>query len=80
MTGPSRGAPDEPDAVAVELLDGYLGELLTRLRGDAPGASASAADCASWQALYPGAKDCDAAAAQDAVHYVIVGSTAMRSG
>jgi hypothetical protein len=41
--------------------------------GNAPSAGASAADCTRWQALYPGARDCAAAAAQDAVHDVIMG-------
>jgi hypothetical protein len=42
--------------------------------GDAPDVGASAADCARWQALYPGTPDCAAAAAQDAVHDVLMGS------
>lgn len=42
------------------------------IAGAAPSAGASAADCARWLALYPGAGDCAAAAAQDAIHDVVM--------
>jgi hypothetical protein len=44
------------------------------IAGNAPGAGASAADCTRWLALDPGAPNCAAAAAQDAIHDVIMGS------
>jgi hypothetical protein len=44
------------------------------IAGDSPSAGASAADCARWQALYPGVQGCAAAAARNAVHDEIMGS------